>query len=354
MEIARISSAGPIKNPLTIIAIFAGIAEISGTLVLPHIAPDNQRLYIYFLISFPSVLVALFFLTLNLNHRVLYAPSDFQDEDHFMGLIKKASPIDVLEKAAEQRSKAPQEQMKTDVDIDVDEQNPDADGIEAAQVTNVGVGGSDAQKIPEGEQNPPAPIPTDIEKNYSAVGQEIIRKNSADVSSDHEEKQEFMYSRKRRASTASYRVLEHNAITDIAQDFFNDRPTFDVVTHGSDFVYDGAVINDDVFALLDASVINTSGELFERAKKFFEMANRTYKYLPIDTLKKFMAVFIPIYSQNMNSEEQKKCHDELMHIVRSYRFKTALYGMQESELTDKIVSKMKRVAKMNNGGDTFS
>ncbi|RLJ98821.1 hypothetical protein C8N27_2730 [Tenacibaculum discolor] len=38
---------GTIKNPLTIIAIFAGIAEVSGTLVLPFIVDENQLLFIF-------------------------------------------------------------------------------------------------------------------------------------------------------------------------------------------------------------------------------------------------------------------------------------------------------------------
>jgi len=75
---------GLIKNPLTIIAIFAGIAEVSGTLVLPFIHENNQELFIYFLISFPTILVVLFFLTLNINNKVLYAPSDYQDETNYI------------------------------------------------------------------------------------------------------------------------------------------------------------------------------------------------------------------------------------------------------------------------------
>ncbi|MBE7564453.1 hypothetical protein H7F10_16365 [Acidithiobacillus sp. HP-6] len=86
-----------VKNPLTIIAIFAGIAEISGTAVLPLIAPDNQALYIWFLMLFPFALITLFFLTLNLNHRVLYVPSDFRDEDNFVNILKKSTYSEVLE-----------------------------------------------------------------------------------------------------------------------------------------------------------------------------------------------------------------------------------------------------------------
>lgn len=73
-----------IKNPLTIIAIFAGIAEVSGTVVLPFVSASNQALFIYFLIGFPTFLVFCFFITLNFNNRVLYAPSDYKNEDNYI------------------------------------------------------------------------------------------------------------------------------------------------------------------------------------------------------------------------------------------------------------------------------
>lgn len=79
---------GLIKNPLTIIAIFAGIAEVSGTIVLPFISSEHQGLFVYFLICFPSILVILFFITLNFNNRVLYAPSDYKDEQNYIKINK--------------------------------------------------------------------------------------------------------------------------------------------------------------------------------------------------------------------------------------------------------------------------
>lgn len=82
---------GTIRNPLTIIAIFAGIAEISGTVILPFVEPANQASYIEFLKYFPTLLVFLFFLTLNFNHRVLYAPSDYKDENNFFKRMALAS-----------------------------------------------------------------------------------------------------------------------------------------------------------------------------------------------------------------------------------------------------------------------
>lgn len=87
-----------IKNPLTVIAIFAGIAEVSGSAVLPFISETNQQTYIWFLMLFPFALITLFFMILNWNHKVLYAPSDFEDEDNFVNILQKSS---VREKIAE-------------------------------------------------------------------------------------------------------------------------------------------------------------------------------------------------------------------------------------------------------------
>lgn len=91
---------GMIKNPLTIIAIFAGIAEVSGTIVLPFISTENQAAFIYFLICFPTILVIVFFITLNFNNKVLYAPSDYKDETNYISInkydISKQKDIEVI------------------------------------------------------------------------------------------------------------------------------------------------------------------------------------------------------------------------------------------------------------------
>ena len=50
-----------VQNPLTIIAIFAGIAEIAGTTVLLGLPLEIQRVFVWFVISFPFLLVVAFF-----------------------------------------------------------------------------------------------------------------------------------------------------------------------------------------------------------------------------------------------------------------------------------------------------
>ena len=73
-----------IRNPLTVIAIFAGIAEVSGTIILPLLSEDRQSTFMWFVMGFPCLLVSMFFFTLWKKHQVLYAPSDFRDDSGFL------------------------------------------------------------------------------------------------------------------------------------------------------------------------------------------------------------------------------------------------------------------------------
>lgn len=72
---------------MTIIAIFAGLTEASATVSLPFLDDGDRDIYVWFLISFPLCLIFLFFVTLNFNHKSLYAPSDFEKGEDFMTII---------------------------------------------------------------------------------------------------------------------------------------------------------------------------------------------------------------------------------------------------------------------------
>ena len=76
-----------VNNPLTIIAIFAALAEFAGTVAIKLIGPELQSVFIWFVMLFPVLIVILFFITLNFNPKVLYAPSDFKNEDNFLSVI---------------------------------------------------------------------------------------------------------------------------------------------------------------------------------------------------------------------------------------------------------------------------
>lgn len=86
-----------INNPLTIIAIFAGLAEIAGTVALGFLAGETQQIFIWFVMLFPAVLVVLFFLTLNFNAKVLYAPSDFKDEKNFLNTLGVSKNLEKIQ-----------------------------------------------------------------------------------------------------------------------------------------------------------------------------------------------------------------------------------------------------------------
>lgn len=73
-----------INNPLTIIAIFAALAEVNATVAIGLIDKDLHYIFIWFIIGFPSLLVILFFLTLNYNTRVMYSPSDYREDKTFL------------------------------------------------------------------------------------------------------------------------------------------------------------------------------------------------------------------------------------------------------------------------------
>ncbi|GEK16187.1 ArsR family transcriptional regulator [Aliivibrio fischeri] len=73
-----------VSNLLTIIAIFAGVAEVfaSGSLVLLPL--EIQTIFVYFVMAFPLIIIAAFFGILVMKPHVLYAPSDFANEENFV------------------------------------------------------------------------------------------------------------------------------------------------------------------------------------------------------------------------------------------------------------------------------
>ncbi len=73
-----------VSNPLTIIALFAALAEVAGTVAIKLVAPEMQSTFIWFVMIFPTLIVVLFFITLNFNAKVLYAPADFKNEENYL------------------------------------------------------------------------------------------------------------------------------------------------------------------------------------------------------------------------------------------------------------------------------
>ncbi|PZW69865.1 hypothetical protein F471_01195 [Pseudomonas sp. URMO17WK12:I1] len=95
-----------ISNPLTIIAVFAGVAEALATISLINLPLEIQVTFVYFVMFFPTLLVLLFFLVLALKSKVLYAPSDFVNENNYLAIHDFKQAIDKeIHKAAEEINK---------------------------------------------------------------------------------------------------------------------------------------------------------------------------------------------------------------------------------------------------------
>lgn len=82
-----------ISNPLTIVAIFAALAEVASSVVLVMLPESVQAVFIWFVMIFPFMLVVVFFVVLYKKPEVLYAPSDFKDESNFISIIDRRQVI---------------------------------------------------------------------------------------------------------------------------------------------------------------------------------------------------------------------------------------------------------------------
>lgn len=72
-----------IHNPLTILGIFAAIAEAGFQAASVFVDRELQEILVYGSLAFAFTLVLLFFLVLWFKHEVLYAPSDFRSDEEF-------------------------------------------------------------------------------------------------------------------------------------------------------------------------------------------------------------------------------------------------------------------------------
>lgn len=82
-----------ISNPLTVVAMFSGLAEAFATIALVNVPLEIQQIFVYFVMMFPILIVLLFFAVLNWNPTVLYAPGDFEDEAMYLELIRIKSSL---------------------------------------------------------------------------------------------------------------------------------------------------------------------------------------------------------------------------------------------------------------------
>lgn len=124
----------PVSNPLSIIAIFAGLAEVAGAVTVAFIDSELQAVFVWFLMVFPMVLVIGFFLTLNFNSARLYAPSDFREEANFMQALRHGVVASEMQALQEQLMQAQMRLIEEGRRVKTKE---DADGIVDLAVSEI-------------------------------------------------------------------------------------------------------------------------------------------------------------------------------------------------------------------------
>ena len=73
-----------VRNPLTLIGIFAGLAEVAAMAVLPALEGFVQKVFVWYVMFFPILLVGAFYYILYRRPQVFYAPRDWREERHYM------------------------------------------------------------------------------------------------------------------------------------------------------------------------------------------------------------------------------------------------------------------------------
>lgn len=103
-----------IQKQLTIISIFAGIVQISGIAVLPSIESENQSQLIWFLMSFPVLLVLLFFVTINSYIRFYFKSQVQQNVPKSGKDVKPAARYEIEQKTRDEIKLAVQPKIVAD------------------------------------------------------------------------------------------------------------------------------------------------------------------------------------------------------------------------------------------------
>ena len=97
------------QNPLGIIAIFASLAEIFGTVVLKFLPLEIQRIFVWHVMLFPTILIFFFFYILYKKPLHFYSPDYYKDEKIFQALMQGRLTLDTLEEEIQNSSLSNQE-----------------------------------------------------------------------------------------------------------------------------------------------------------------------------------------------------------------------------------------------------
>lgn len=290
-----VESIKGVKNPLTIIAIFAGLAEIAGTVVLPNIDAKNQSTYIWFLMSFPFYLVTVFFATLNWNPKVLYAPSDFRDEKNYMQLFGASTKTLKEEKLNSELKEMELQPEMNELD-ELSDANADVSQDAIVNVTGVEV------KAQVGD------VSVTVEPTKSTQSNDIA----------------FKYD-----SSILYRLAEEYVLTLLSKEFKTFANRDMVLTYGSSkYMFDAVFETEKGLKVVEVKVYKNlvPARFLRRTLEKMEGALNT---LPQNVLKDTQVILVIVHAFDNNIKVKFKKQLENTLLDFPFKYETRMYSLDE-------------------------
>lgn len=288
-----VEKIGHVKNPLTVIAIFAGIAEISGTIVLPLISPSIQSIYVWFLMLFPSILVVLFFATLNYNPTALYSPSDYRDENNFVNSVRRATPEEVSKKLH-------QEVKEVEAEI------------------------NNAEQTKEVDEEPALQTPSKRDAATQEPSKETREENTENGTKRHHEVKHFVYGLDPVSSTSHTRVLsdlalaETLAMSELTKNLgipFERNLSIAVPGQRKNVTFDGFAVVDHVVHLAEVKYFARSN--IDISRFYSSMVDAAYLGKHLSIYKKQRLVFHVFIVADLSPAQKSRKSVELLEFAKT-------------------------------------
>ena len=96
----------PIRNPMTVIALFVGLTEAGMGVGLANADKSVQPLLVSFMAAFAGITAIAFFVVLLARPQNFYGPADFRDETNYMALNTRLDKTDRLVAVIQQQIEA--------------------------------------------------------------------------------------------------------------------------------------------------------------------------------------------------------------------------------------------------------
>ena len=296
-----------VTNPLTIIAIFAGLAEVSGSAVLPFLNPSAQDRYIYFLMIFPVLLITFFFLILWNKHAVLYAPGDYRDETNFNAHVSSASVAEIRLNRLQAMDRA----VASNAEVTDVSELPTAD-LSRNTAHETGPNGVREEPQVSQKEDPASPIEVASAAHVSVPDEPL----------DYE-----VFRGPTRQVELRRRVLLGEELALSAYQAEIDRPVQrNVKINGANrlLIFDGAVVERDRFNAIDVKFIPANSVWQRRVDAFVEQMSSTYLTLPDDLRKGFSSTLLLVLDRGvafMQKPSADEIQNRLFHLPFPVTFK---------------------------------